>query len=34
LTYDADGSGTKAKPVDIAIIGAGLDLMPGDVLVI
>ena len=34
LSYDADGSGTKAKPVDIAIIGARLDLMPGDVLVI
>ncbi len=34
LSYDADGSATKIKPVDIAIIGTGLTLTIGDFLVV
>lgn len=34
LSYDADGSGTKSKPVDIAFIGAGLALTVNDFLIV
>lgn len=34
LRYDADGSGLKNKPIDIALIGKGLDLSTSDFLVI
>lgn len=33
LSYDADGSG-KAKPVDIALIGAGLNLTVNDFMIV
>ena len=34
LSYDADGSGMKSKPVIIALIGPGLDLTTSDCLVV
>lgn len=34
LVYDADGSGSKAKLVTVALVGAGLDLSAGDMLLI
>jgi Ca2+-binding RTX toxin-like protein len=34
LSYDADGSGLKIKPIDIALIGKGLDLSTSDFMVI
>lgn len=34
LSYDADGSGTKSKPVEVAFIGTGLSLTVNDFLIV
>ena len=34
LSYDADGAGTKSKPIDIALIGKGLALTTADFIVV
>ena len=34
LSYDADGAGTKSKPIDIALIGKGLALTAADFIVV
>ena len=34
LSYDADGAGTKSKPIDIALIGKGLALTAAEFIVV
>lgn len=34
IRYDADGPGSKTKPVDVAVIGAGLALSATDIMVL